>query len=118
MALQEYETIRKTIDKTKTWINYKYKQVISREFTKGYYNFVFKYNQQFEDYDYFVIIGNESFAQDPDYRSVYVDDYGRGKMFIPKELFSVLAKDKHTDFQINLELVDCGANYNVYRIDF
>ena len=118
MALQEYETVQKRIDRNKTWINVKYKQVISREITTGYYNFVFKYNKQYNDYEYFIIIGNAEFADDSDYRKVYVDDYGRGKMSIPSKLHNTLIGNKHSDFQISLELVDAGSNYNVYKIDY
>jgi len=118
MALQEYETIRKTIDKNKTWINVKYKQVISREITSGYYNFVFKYNSMFNSYMYYIIIGNDEFSQNKDYRKVYVDDYGRGKMSIPTQLYNIIAEGKHSDFQISIEPIDNGTNYTVYEIGF
>lgn len=110
------KTNSRKLDRTKSWINIKYKQIFSAEIKYNkYYQLIKRFEPKYNTTEYFVAFMNNS---DEDTKSCRVDDYGRTKFSIA-DIWKELNLDKlTTDTNINLEYVESIDDVDVFKIGF
>jgi len=114
--LNVYDEIKHKIDKNKTWLDVKYKRLMSREISfRTYYSIGKRYNPATNNTSYYIIILDDK----PENRNVsYLkkDDYGRVKIPV-KSIWKECNFDKYNcDTQVELNLVDYADNADVYEV--
>ena len=115
--LNEYDDASPIINKKKSWLSVKTKQLFSREIKfKPYVTIGSKYHPDLKGYSYYLILLDEI----PDDRScsrVHIDNYGRVKISLKSiwDKTSLINYDK--DANISVELVDYADNATIYQID-
>lgn len=118
MNLNSYGDALTTIDRTKTWINLRYKVIFSREVKyRAYYNLSKRYNKTTNSNDYFLIVADYP-IDDRKWVNKTIDDYGRFKIFVPDNIFkSTILSSFEKDTNINIEYKEGDDVCDVYYLD-
>ena len=118
MNLNSYDDALTKIDKSKTWLNVKYKTLFSREIKyMKYYNISKRYNKTLDITNYYIILCDK-LVGDRKWLNTVVDDYGRIKIKIPKEIYNTtILATIESDENINIEKVDTDDSCAIYYLD-
>lgn len=115
--LNIYDDANKKLDRTKTWVNIKYKQIISREITyRKYSSLVYRYSVPNDCYTYFIIVSDEKPLNISSSRT-FVDNYGRFKLSVLNIWDKTILKGFKEDTNINITHVDSDDTCDVYELD-
>ena len=107
-------TKTRKLDRTKTWINIKYKQIFSAEIKyNNYYQIITRFNPNINETEYYVAFMPNS---DEDNKSCRIDDYGRTKFSIANIWNELKLNKLTTDTNINLEYVETIDDVDVFKI--
>lgn len=105
------------LDRSKTWINIKYKEIFSREIKPRKFSILTKQYENNIGNHYFVITLDNA----PDKRRNYVksrcDDWGRFKISIAGIWYDSIANTLTKDTNINIEHIYHDDDSDVYEID-
>lgn len=110
-----YDKAEIKIDKTKTWVNIKYKQVFSKEIHYNcYYQIIKRFDLSNRNIEYFVAFLPTS---DSDTKPCHIDDYGRTKFSIAS-IWNDIGYNKLTnDKQIKLEYIETINDADIFKLD-
>ena len=115
--LLEYDDVSPKLDKKKSWISIKTKQLFSREIKfRPYVTIGSKYHPKLQSYSYFLILLDEP-PEDRSYSIVHIDNYGRIKISLRTIWNDTSLKDYDKDSNINIKLTDHADNGDIYQID-
>lgn len=117
MNLNAYDNVIDQIDKTKSWIYIKKKQLISREIKYRRYNTILKrYNSKTKCYSYYIAMLDE-----PDITKVCsitkLDNYGRIKINIANIWNETSLRNIDKDCNIDVQLYESTDDGDVYILD-
>lgn len=117
MNLNAYDNITNKLDKTKTWVDIRKKQLLSRELKyRPYYCILTRYNKETNTYSYFIAI-LDNIPVDKNYRHTTIDDYGRVKINL-RDIWNKTYLDKlESNCNIMCELVESDEDGEVYSLD-
>ena len=114
MNLAAYDKIDNKVDKSKTWIDYKNKRIVSKQIKyRAYYAFGKRYNPN-TNKEEFYLITSDSIIQDRPYAKTIKDNYNRLKYnlgTIYNDCFAELDKD----ISISLVIDSSQNDGEVYR---
>lgn len=113
MQFTQYDNLNKKIDRTKSWINPKYKQVFSAEvsFSK-YCQILNTYNPSFDEYEYFVAFMDKKDAENKNCR---IDEIGRTRFSIA-EIWDKFCPNITSDTQVNLEYIETVNGADIFKM--
>lgn len=112
-----YDDANKKLDRSKTWVNIKYKQIISREIKfHKYTSLGIRYNPTIDVYNYFIIVSDEKPTNISSSRT-FIDDYGRFKIKVDSIWNKTILKTFEKDTNINITHVDGDDTGDVYELD-
>ena len=112
-----YDDANKKLDRTKTWVNVKYKQIISREIKfHKYTSLVYRYSVSSDTYTYFIIVSDEKPTNISSFNT-FIDDYGRFKIKVDSIWNKTILKTFEKDTNINITHVDGDDTSDVYELD-
>lgn len=118
LNIQCYDEITQKIDKNKTWINTKYKRIISREIK---YRTYYCINKRFDNYlnstEYYLICSDVNYkSKNMSYMSV--DDYHRIKIPLNSIWKYIGIDENKSEIQLNISLIECDDTGEIYKLDF
>lgn len=117
MNLNEYDSIKEKIDKNKTWVNVRKKQLLSRELANRPYNCLMKrYNQSTGSTSYFIAMLDKP-PTDRKYKNTVRDDYGRIKISIANIWTETYLVRLEEDCNMMVSLVEHGEDGDIYLLD-
>lgn len=117
MNLNIYDDANKKLDRTKTWANIKYKQIISREIKyHRYSSLASRFNPTTNTYTYFIIVSDEK-PHNMSSAKTFIDNYGRFKLNVLNIWDKTILKDFNEDTNINIVHVDSDSTGDVYALD-
>lgn len=117
MNLNAYDNVIEKIDKTKTWINIRKKQLISREIRiRKYVSIVKRYDVKTNSTLYFIAILDNP-PENHIYNKLKVDDYGRAKINIFSIWNETYLSSLDNDCNINISLTESDDNGDIYLLD-
>lgn len=115
--LNEYDDVSPKINKNKSWLSIKTKQLFSREIKfRPYVTIGSKYHPKLQFYSYFLILLDEP-PDERTYSKVHRDDYGRIKISLKSIWNETSLQDYDKDVNINIKLTDHADNGDIYQID-
>ena len=115
--LLEYDDVSPKINKKKSWISIKTKQLFSREIKfKPYVTIGSKYHPDIKGCTYYLILLDE-IPDDRTYSRVHVDNYGRVKISLKSIWNKTTLEDYSENSNISIELIDYADNAVIYQID-
>lgn len=115
--LLEYDDVSPKINKKKSWISIKTKQLFSREIKfKPYATIGSKYHPNIKGYSYYLILLDE-IPDDRSYSRVHIDNYGRVKISLKSIWDKTSLINYDNDINISIELIDYADNAAIYQID-
>lgn len=117
MNLSAYDNLIQKIDKKKTWLLVKRKQLITREIKFRKYNgIVYKYNDNTNVYDYYIVMSDTK-DEVITWSNTESDDYGRIKIKLAA-IWSAIGFDSYeNDVNINIKLDNSQDDGEIYHID-
>lgn len=117
MNLNKYDNVTEKIDKTKTWVDIRKKQLLSREIKYRPYTCLLKrYNTKYNTYSYFIAILDNPPA-DRNCKCTVLDDYGRIKISLSNIWNKTYLNELKSNCNIICELVESDKDGDVYSID-
>lgn len=117
MNLNAYDNITEKIDKNRTWIDVKRKQLISRELSnKTYYSLLKRYNDKRNITSYFIAVFNTP-TNNIQYKHIIRDNYGRIKINLSNIWRETCLSCLDSNCNIVLNLVESDEDGAVYYID-
>lgn len=117
MNLSAYDDINSKIDKTKSWINIKKKQLISREINKRQYSTLIKrYDTQTNTNEYYVAISNTP-PKDKSCKKLKLDDYGRIKINLSPIWNESYLSQCGSDCNVMVKCVRRDQDCDIYLLD-
>lgn len=117
MNLNAYDNIKEKIDKTKTWINIKKEQLLSREINpRRYYSLLKRYNSKTKCYNYFIATLDTP-IKEKNYKSITKDSYGRVKICLAEIWSDTYLSQLDSDCNINVSLVESYDDGDIYLLD-
>lgn len=115
MDFTAYDSINTTIDKSKTWVNCKYKQIFSKEIRYDKYaEYKSRFNPITNSYEYYIIFEPN---KDKDNFKIRVDELGRTRISATRIWSQINPDNKTNDFQIELQFVETISDCDIYRIN-
>lgn len=112
-----YDDANNKLDRTKTWVNIKYKQIFSREIQfRKYSSLVYRYSVSNNAYTYFIIVSDEP-PVNISYSNTIKDDYGRFKINVANIWNKTILQTFKKDTNINITHVDGDSTGDVYELD-
>lgn len=117
MNLIAYDNIKEKIDKNKTWIDIKKKQLLSREFKYHKYVSILKrYNNKTKAYEYYVaLLDNPPF--DKKFKCFTLDSYGRSKINVANIWKETYLSQLETNVNISVTLIEHDKDGDIYYLD-
>lgn len=117
MNLSSYDIIPPTIDKKKTWLDTKFKQLLSREIKyRPYVLLCNKYVPECNTYDYFIIL-----LDDPPLNKrashVSIDNYGRLKINLKSIWDNSPLKYINKNQNVSISLREHADDGDIYYLD-
>lgn len=117
MNLNAYDTLDTKIDRNKTWLNVKYKTIITREVTKRKYTIILqRFNPNLNCKEYFIAFSDNEVPNQINKQTI-VDNYGRIKIKVGSIWSEANLSQFVTDCNIILTCVDKQEDGEIYRID-
>lgn len=117
MNLNAYDNITEKLDKTKTWVDIRKKNIISREIKYRPFTCILKrYNVKTNITSYFIAMLNNP-PTDRKYKSTVCDDYGRVKINISSIWKETYLSRLNSNSNIDCELVESDEDGDIYFID-
>ena len=117
MNLNKYDNVTEKIDKTKTWVDIRKKQLLSREIKYRPYTCLLKrYNIKYNTYSQFIAILDNPPA-DRNYKCTVLDDYGRIKISLSNIWNKTYLNELKSNCNIICELVESDKDGDIYLID-
>lgn len=117
MNLNAYDNITETIDKTKTWVDIRRKQLISREITYRPFTCILKrYNSKTNITSYFIALLDNP-PKDRTYKRTILDDYGRIKINLSSIWKETYLNQLESNCNVICELIESDRDGNVYFLD-
>lgn len=114
MNLPAYDNIEIKVNRNKTWVNIKYKQIFSKEIHyNGYVEYKSRYNPVDETYEYYLVFQPNRSTQSA---KVHIDELGRTKIPISKIWNKLNFSNKHKDFNITLEYIESIEDSDIFLI--
>ena len=117
MNLNAYDNVNDKVDKNKSWINIKKKQLLSREINKRKYSTLIKRYDPQTNTNYYYVAITDTPPKDKDFKLLKIDDYGRVKINLSSIWNKTYLEQLESDCNIMIENVDCGDDYDIYLID-
>lgn len=117
MNLNTYDNIREKLDKTKTWVDIKRKQLISREIKyRPYYCILTRFNPKTNIHSYYLAV-LDKIPTDKMFRHTNHDDYGRVKINLSDIWKKTYLNNIKSDINIECKLVEEDNDGEVYYLD-
>ena len=117
MNLNAYDNITETINKTKTWVDIRRKQLISREITYRPFTCILKrYNSTTNITSYFIALLDNP-PKDRTYKRTILDDYGRIKINLSSIWKETYLNQLESNCNVICELIESDRDGNVYFLD-
>lgn len=116
MNISAFDDAVTKIDKSKTWISVKRKELISREIkARKYYNLASRYNSKDGDFSYYIIMLDEEIENRACYRT-NIDDYGRVKIKLRPIWDKTSLKDITSDCNIIISHDENQSDGDIYSL--
>uniref|UniRef100_A0AAU8MJZ9 Uncharacterized protein n=1 Tax=Geladintestivirus 1 TaxID=3233133 RepID=A0AAU8MJZ9_9CAUD len=114
MNFTTYDNVNsKRLDRTKTWINPRYKQVFSAEIKyKNYYQIIVRYNTNTKENEYFVAFMDN---KDEDNKSCRIDELGRTRFSIAN-IWNDFCNNITKETNIKLNYEESFDNVDIFRL--
>lgn len=117
MNLNNYDNIKEKIDKTKTWIDIRKKQLFSKELKyRPYISLLKRYNPKHHAYTYFIALLDD-IPVNKEYSRTICDSYGRIKINLSSIWDDTYLNTLDSACNIMCNLVECEDDGDVYSID-
>ena len=117
MNLSAYDGINNKIDKSKSWIDIKKKQLLSREINKRKYSTLVKrYDAQTNSNSYYVAI-TDTPPKDKVCKKLKIDDYGRIKLSLAPIWNETYLSQLDSNCNIMIERIEHDLDCDIYFID-
>ena len=117
MNLSAYDSINNKIDKNKSWVDIKKKQLLSREINKRQYSTLVKrYDAQTNTNSYYVAI-TDTPPKDNVCKKLKIDDYGRVKLNLTPIWNETYLSQLDSNCNIMIERVEHDSDCDIYFID-
>ena len=117
MNLSAYDSINNKIDKNKSWVDIKKKQLLSREINKRQYSTLVKrYDAQTNTNSYYVAI-TDTPPKDKVCKKLKIDDYGRVKLNLTPIWNETYLSQLDSNCNIMIERVEYDSDCDIYFID-
>lgn len=115
MAIFNYEILNPVTDKHKPYYDYNMQSLIfTLPIQYKYYLECARYNEQREEKDYFLLMGNDKF--DTNCRPCRIDNYNRYKIRVKGELKDYIIQEMQDRGNLNVELDYEAIDYDVYKV--
>lgn len=116
MSVTEYENVEQKLDRSKTWINIKYRKIFSREIIyKEYYSINKRFNKDLNEYEYYLITYDVPPLNQKVYKT-YVDNWGRKKYWVDSIWNESNIQYYNKDTNIEVKIVEKADTYIVYKL--
>ena len=117
MNLNAYDNVIEPLDKRKTWVDIRKKQLISRELSRRTYCCLLKrYDPQTNSHSFYVALLDNP-PQDRKYKYVITDCYGRIKISLASIWQETYLCRLEHDCNISIGLVEHEEDGDVYLLD-
>ena len=118
MNLVAYDKLSSPLDKSKTWIDFANRRIMSREIAhRNYVAFGKRFNPNESRSVYFIIVLDDP-PSDRIYNKLRFDGYGRAKIGV-KAIWDEIGFNKLThDINIPIKHIDSTDDGDIYEIDF
>lgn len=117
MNLSAYDSINHKIDKNKSWVDIKKKQLLSREINKRQYSTLIKrYDVQTNTNSYYIAI-TDAPPKDKNSKKLKIDDYGRVKLSLASIWYETYLSQLDNNCNIMIELIEHDSDCDIYFID-
>ncbi len=117
MNIVAYDTIKRNINKDKTWISVKYKRILSKEIKyRKYYTLLKKYNLQ-TNREYFYLACSDNIFRDSKTECTNLDNFGRCRFNIGSIWRKSYLSDIENDMNIHIKLVNKQDDGEIYCLD-
>lgn len=117
MNLNAYDNVIEKIDKTKTWVDIRKKQLLSKEIKFRKYTCLLKrFDIRTNICKYFIAMLDEP-PEDRKYKSTSVDDYGRVKIALASIWKDTYLAKLGSNVNICINLVESGEDGDIYFLD-
>lgn len=113
MNFTTYDNVKQKLDRTKTWVNPKYKQVFSAEIKYHHYcQIIRKYIPEENIYEYYIaFMDNKDFEN----KSCRLDELGRTRINI-SEIWNDFCKDISVDTNVILEYIESINGADIFKL--
>lgn len=117
MNLSAYDNVENVLDRTKTWVLVKSKELLSREIKKRrYYTLTKRFNITSGLYEYFLVLLDDRFPSNVCKLS-HIDNYGRLKLSIKSIWGITMLSSLKYDTNIGIEHIEHTDDGDIYRLD-
>lgn len=117
MNINAYDDIREKLDKTKTWVDIRKKQLFSREIKYRKYNCLLKrYDAKTNITNYYIAMLDNP-PTDRKYNNTIMDDYGRVKISISSIWKETYLARLSSNCNVCINLVESDEDGDIYFLD-
>lgn len=116
MNIIAYDTIKKSINKNKTWISVKYKRIFSREIKyRKYYTLLSKYSLRDKKDNYYLACSDNMFNNSKT-ECTQLDNFNRCRFNIGAIWNKANLNHIESDFNIDIKLVNKQTDGEIYLL--
>lgn len=117
MNLTAYDDVEHKLDKTKTWIDVKYKRLLSRELVpRLYYKILSRYDITSNSNNYFLALF-DNYTSNIKPKLLKYDDFGRIKINVTSIWNNTSLHNLNKNTNINIQLIENQEDGEIYYLD-